>query len=134
MPGIDDERGNIVVAFEYSLQAAPHGLTSVALVLSIAAAKAIFRFKLGMLTALAGSRAAGVALKVGGGDLGSILTCTIKCSFGRLARLVSRQPLRSKTLVVFMKLRIGLAIRDGLPRCVRVLRLAVGLIGDLLLG
>ncbi len=47
-------------------------LTSVdvpALVLSIAAATAIFRFKLGMLTVLAGSCAAGVALRMGG-DLG----------------------------------------------------------------
>jgi len=60
MPGIDDERGNIVVAFEYSPQAAPYGLTSVALVLPTAAAKAIFRFKLGMLTVLPGSCAAAV--------------------------------------------------------------------------
>jgi chromate transporter len=37
-----------------------------ALVLSIAAATAIFRFKLGMLTVLAGSCAAGVALRVAG--------------------------------------------------------------------
>lgn len=44
-------------------------LTSVdvpALVLSIAAATAIFRFKLGMLTVLAGSCAAGVALRLVG--------------------------------------------------------------------
>ncbi|RXH01079.1 MULTISPECIES: chromate efflux transporter [Bradyrhizobium] len=44
-------------------------LTSVdvpALVLSIAAATAIFRFKLGMLTVLAGSSAAGVALRLAG--------------------------------------------------------------------
>ncbi|WP_448031478.1 chromate efflux transporter [Bradyrhizobium liaoningense] len=44
-------------------------LTSVdvpALVLSIAAATAIFRFKLGMLTVLAGSCAAGVALRIAG--------------------------------------------------------------------
>jgi chromate transporter len=37
-----------------------------ALVLSIAAATAIFRFKLGMLTVLAGSCAAGVALRLAG--------------------------------------------------------------------
>jgi chromate transporter len=44
-------------------------LTSVdipALMLSIAAATAIFRFKLGMLTVLAGSCAAGVALRLAG--------------------------------------------------------------------
>jgi chromate transporter len=35
-------------------------------VLSIAAATAIFRFKLGMLTVLAGSCAAGVALRLAG--------------------------------------------------------------------
>jgi len=44
-------------------------LTSVdipALVLAIAAATAIFRFKLGMLTVLGGSCAAGVALRLAG--------------------------------------------------------------------
>ena len=44
-------------------------LTSVdipALLLSIAAATAIFRFKLGMLTVLTGSCAAGVALRLAG--------------------------------------------------------------------
>jgi chromate transporter len=44
-------------------------LTSVdvpALVLAIAAATAIFRFKLGMLTVLAGSCVAGVALRLAG--------------------------------------------------------------------
>ncbi|MGY4376804.1 hypothetical protein ACVWZ3_004443 [Bradyrhizobium sp. i1.3.6] len=44
-------------------------LTSIdipALLLSIAAATAIFRFKLGMLTVLAGSCAAGVAFRLAG--------------------------------------------------------------------
>jgi len=44
----------------------PTSVDVAALVLSVAAATAIFRFKLGMLTVLAGSCAAGVALRLAG--------------------------------------------------------------------
>jgi chromate transporter len=56
-----------VQAFPFAFdRPAPTSVDIPALVLSIAAATAIFRFKLGMLTVLAGSCAAGVALRLAG--------------------------------------------------------------------
>jgi hypothetical protein len=57
--------------------------------------------------------------------VGSILACRPG---------ISRQALRPETLVVFLELRIGVAVRYRLPRPDWILRLSVCFIRDLLLG